>query len=63
METKHSPLIRLRTAQLQYKAACEACPHWDYSWDDQEDPHSCCYDVMEARRELRLARKAMEVQS
>jgi hypothetical protein len=54
---KHTPVMRLQAAQAKHQAAAEACPHWDCESDD--DRHDCCWDVLEAARELRLARKAV----
>lgn len=57
--TKHTPLIRLQAARGEYRLAQEACPHWGYL-DGSDDPHECCYRVMDAARELRAAKRAAD---
>lgn len=57
--TKHTPQIRLQAAQARYKRAHEECPHWDYVGEEAGDPYACCYEAMDAVKELRDARKAM----
>lgn len=54
--SKHSPLIRLLAAKSTYRAASEACPHWDYE-GGPDNPQQCCWAVLEAQRELKNAKK------
>lgn len=54
---KHTPQIRLQQARDRHQAASEVCPHWDCESDG--DRHDCCWEVLEAARELKLARKAV----
>lgn len=60
MSTSHTPLIRLQAAKRNYEFAAEACPHWDYETEGAE--HDCCIALIDAHLELKLARRAMEVQ-
>lgn len=52
--TKHTPQIRLQAARRSLELARQECPHWDYL-GEIEFPHDCCWDVLEAGQELRIA--------
>ncbi len=54
--SKHSPQIRLQAALARYKLAIETCPHWDF--DTVPATEDCCYELVEAAREMRSAREA-----
>ena len=53
----HTPQIRLAAARRTYEAAQERCPHWD-EFGSCETACDCCYDLDDARREYRLAKRA-----
>lgn len=58
---QHSAVIRLQNARRRLELAREECPHWDME-EDSDDTHDCCYEVREAKRELRAARDAAAAQ-
>jgi hypothetical protein len=58
MTTKHTPIIRLQAARYAYSLAQEACAHWDM--ESEGGNHECCYRMDDAKRELRLAKRAVE---
>lgn len=45
---------RLYNAKLVLWRARENCPHWEYL-GEIEFPHDCCWDVLDAKQELRMA--------
>lgn len=52
--TKHTPQIRLQAARRSLELAREECSHWEYM-GEIEFPHDCCWDVLDAKQELRMA--------
>lgn len=52
----HTPLIRLQAAQNAHRLAQMQCPHWDCEHDGAD--HPCCYELDDAYRELRAAKRA-----
>ena len=59
--SRHSPVIRLQTARSRCNLAQECCPHFGIDgYFDGIDLRDCCYEVLDAQNELRLARRAIK---
>lgn len=57
---KHSPQIELTNARLALGIAKTACPHWSCEGFDADERHDCCYDVDDAQRRVKAAKRAVD---